>query len=565
MLSLAFLGRAQPVVATLVSISERAVDDNGNGLPDRLEITALLNVVKPGKYEIRFLISGPGGEALMGTGEGTLAAGRQQLKASVPAERLRDALRDGPFIINNVQVYRPVGNTFGDFVAGSVQPLKTAAYQRAGWDRGPVYGEEEVRLRPIRAAKSGKFRALEVVWEAVTTGGSCSWTGDLSVGNDSIHLIQSGDLRPGRSRFVFEFEMGGLARATGNESSFHGIVNCEDGSEGAASALVRLRVVPREFEPWESSLSVISQWMMRATVGGGSDGATAQLETRGGGPGPVQYRLKSVPKGLTTHLLGADLQVAAGAQMTPGRYYIEVEAVSGSVSGAGMVVVDVVTAVPPKPEGKHSAGVATARGVRPDAQGRFQTLEVLWPVEVPGGDCGWEGVLTSEGAATGNVLSNAYLPKGKSLLSMAFPGSIAGNSGRGSWQFRGHIQCGNHPQGLGVTAVTKLVLQPEAFAKRPGLPLRSAMVARVGSGGFGMAELTLQSSATATPEFKVLSTPKGIVLKNARPSRFREYYSLWMEVWADEGVAEGRYYLPAMVTLGNQTGTAEVVVDVVRE
>jgi hypothetical protein len=50
-----------------------------------------------------------------------------------------------------------------------------------------------------------------------------------------------------------------------------------------------------------------------------------------------------------------------------------------------------------------------------------------------------------------------------------------------------------------------------------------------------------------------------------RTSRFKEHHSMLMEVWADEQVAEGRYYLPAMVRMGSETGTTDLVVDVVRE
>jgi hypothetical protein len=486
------------------------------------------------------------------------------LRVSVPAERLRAALKDGPFTIDQVQVYRLTGNSLGDRVAGSVRALTTAAYKRAGWDRGAVFGEEEVRLRPVRAGKSGKYRALEVVWEAVSEGGSCSWTGDLSVDNVSVHLIQSGDLRPGRNRFVYEFDAGGWAREAGKAAGFHGIVNCEDGSAGAASAYVPLRVNPREFEPWGTAMPVVTQWMVRTTVGR-DEGARAELETRGRAPGQVQYRLTSVPKGLNAMIQGADLLVAAGVGVAPGRYYIEVDGVSGRERGTGTVVVDVVTAVPPKPEGKHSAGAATARGIRPDGQGRFQTVEVLWPVDVPGGNCGWDGALMSEGAAPGNMTANAYLQKRQVVLPLVFPGSVVGNSGKTNWVFRGHIVCGNSGTGKGVTRETKLTLEPARFAKRPGLPLWSTMVARVGSGGFALAELSVKSGVAEKADFQVLSIPKGITVKIMRTSRFKEHHSMLMEVWADEQVAEGRYYLPAMVRMGSETGTTDLVVDVVRE
>ncbi len=556
----------EPAVATLVSITERAVDDNGNGRPDRLEIIATLNVVKPGEYEIRFALEDAGGALVMGLGDATLPAGSQKkLTASVPAKRLWAVLKDGPFTIRYLQMHLREGNGFGPLVRGEVGPVKTAAYRRDGWDRGSVYGEETVRLRPIRRGKTGKFRALEVVWEAVTEGGRCGWSGDLSVGNAEARLLQGGEIQPGRSRFVFEFDAGAWAKETSSESSFMGTVNCEDSTAEAPSAFVPLRVQPEAFEAWDTPLPVISQFMMRATVGKDFGWAVADLEVRGRAAGPVQYRLKSVPSGLRATVSGATLEVAAGAQMVPGRYYVDVEAVSGNLRGTGTVVVDVVTAVPPKAEGKHASGAATARGVRPNAQGRFQTLEVLWPVDVPGRNCNWDGQIAGEGAQTSTIAEHAWLPAGQSTLSLVFPGSVVGNSGTVNWVFRGHIACGSTGQEQGVTRETKLTLQPATFAKRVGLAVWSGMIARVGSGQFAMAELTVNSSATEEATFQVMRVPKGLVIKPVRTSRFRDSHSMTMEVWADEQVVDGRYYLPVTVTVGKQTGTAEVVVDVARE
>ena len=125
-----------PVVATFVSLTERAIDDDGNGHWDRLELTATLDVATPGKYEMRFRLAGANSIGLLGDGEATLATGRQRLAASVPATRLFESLKDGPYEIRDVRIYRPEGNTFSNFVKGAIPPVTTAAYKRDHWDRG---------------------------------------------------------------------------------------------------------------------------------------------------------------------------------------------------------------------------------------------------------------------------------------------------------------------------------------------------------------------------------------------------------------------------------------------
>lgn len=89
----------------------------------------------------------------------------------------------------------------------------------------------------MRPGKTGKYAALDVVWEATTQGGECSWMGDLTVENESQRQIQSGDIPKARGRFSFEFDARPLAKATKREGYFQGIVNCGHGDGGAATAL----------------------------------------------------------------------------------------------------------------------------------------------------------------------------------------------------------------------------------------------------------------------------------------------------------------------------------------
>jgi hypothetical protein len=137
------------VVARFRSLSEKAVDKDGNGILDHPEIAAELDVVLPGKYDLRLSLNGPESQGLLASGEQMLGVGPQTLIVSIPAERLRVYLKDGPWKIGGVQIFRPEGNSFGSFVATAAGlTLTTAAYKRAHGTRAP----HGATMLPRRAA-----------------------------------------------------------------------------------------------------------------------------------------------------------------------------------------------------------------------------------------------------------------------------------------------------------------------------------------------------------------------------------------------------------------------------
>ncbi len=336
----------EPVVATFVSLSERVVDDNGNGRPDRLEVTATLDVVRPGKYEMRFDVLGANPAGVGGSGQAKLAAGRQKITASVAAKELFEQLKDGPYTITRIQLYRPEGNSFGNFVKTTNAVLTTGTYRREQWDRGANFGEEKVVLRPLRPGHGGKYTALEAVWEATTQGGWCTWNGSLIQGQTHVHLVQSGSFPPGRQRLAFEFDARPFAKSAKGEWHFSGSAYCQGDDGEGASVHLPVMLDPRQFDANASSLRAFSQTMMRVVIGQEFPGGRARLEVEGPSPKSVTYRLTSVPAGLKSILKDDDLNVTAGDTIAPGRYYLGFEATAGNGSGTGLVVADVVPKTP---------------------------------------------------------------------------------------------------------------------------------------------------------------------------------------------------------------------------
>jgi hypothetical protein len=280
----------------------------------------------------------------------------------------------------------------------------------------------------------------------------------------------------------------------------------------------------------------------------------------------VVYRLTSVPPGFTAQLQGAYLQVTASESVAPGRYFIGVEATSGNESGAGVVVVDAVRELPPGPDRKYDVGIATARGIRPDKGGKFQTIEVLWPVNiVPGGNCSWEGQMRVNDELVASVGIAGTLPDGKSNLSFLFDAGPIANSTHPNWIFRGHAACSNLgasvQQDVGARRDTELNLKPVTFAKRPGLPITGTLVQIFGTYGYG--ELSLRSAAPEAAVFTFGDLPAGFQAFIDRPHEIAGLKTARLKVTVDLAIVKpDRYFLPVKVTVGAEQGTTDVIVEV---
>jgi hypothetical protein len=128
------------VIARFRSLTEHAVDVDGSGTLDRLDITARLNVLLAGEYYMRVFVEGAGNEGMYADITRALATGDQTLAVSIPAAGILRNLQDGPWTIKWVRMYRSTGDGYGDSVADlelNGFKLQTAAYKIDQWDRGP--------------------------------------------------------------------------------------------------------------------------------------------------------------------------------------------------------------------------------------------------------------------------------------------------------------------------------------------------------------------------------------------------------------------------------------------
>jgi hypothetical protein len=99
-----------PVVARLLSLAVKAVDEDGDGRFERLDVTAELDVFDPGDYALGFSITSAGRKPNLPAGRWmTLGQGRQTITVSLSGKYVWSELRDGPFLISGVWVLRSGG------------------------------------------------------------------------------------------------------------------------------------------------------------------------------------------------------------------------------------------------------------------------------------------------------------------------------------------------------------------------------------------------------------------------------------------------------------------------
>lgn len=346
------------VAARLGSLTEQAIPKNGSDKLERLEITAHLDVVLPGPYEMRLSIDDAHSSlGMLASGTGVLAAGGQTLTISIPAEDIRKKLKDGPWTIRGVQIFRPEGNSFGDFVgagvAGSREPtLTTAAYRRDQWDQGDAFTDEQATAHGVYPTSSGLFRMVEVDWGVTTPGGQCSWSASLGMdAYQSRNVISSGVLPNGRTVLSFVFDGAMVTGAPSAKWYFSSLIDCESVkfADDHAQPLISVTLDPTQFEA-APPFFVDSQEILRLRAG--EERGFLAIDVYGKKREDVSVRVGDPVPGITVTgpAFRGDVGWAAqyggflkvDSNVMPARYFVPILAASGSETSQTALVVDVV-------------------------------------------------------------------------------------------------------------------------------------------------------------------------------------------------------------------------------
>ena len=194
------------------------------------------------------------------------------MTVSIPASRIWKELRDGPYEIPSIQIFRnlPSGILSVEVPTGNAT-LRTAAFTRNQWNRGPLFGEEHVNVHGVGQLPSGRFLFAEVEWQVNTPGGYCSWNAGLSPDINPTSMRPwakpleawgEGDLPTGRTNLSLIFDGGALGKSESPDWKLMARINCRKSGTGGPPLSfdldsTKIVLPPKEYEPLLLWLSVM--------------------------------------------------------------------------------------------------------------------------------------------------------------------------------------------------------------------------------------------------------------------------------------------------------------------
>lgn len=222
------------LVARLKQLTEHAVDADGNGRPDRLDITAHVDVLTAGKYELSADLEDSRGKGLLQSATAQLERGSQEITVSFPALNLYERTSvDGPYTVTRIVLGLEGDPKSSCCVDGRLVPsYTTTAYRRDDWDRGNFYGTTKLSGSRRGASASGKFQMYRVLWDVMTPGGACSWSGWFSTkdARENPLVQREAKLAPGLSTLEFDLDGAAVQKLGGAHAwkLFVGEVRCDN-------------------------------------------------------------------------------------------------------------------------------------------------------------------------------------------------------------------------------------------------------------------------------------------------------------------------------------------------
>ena len=197
---------------------DRGVDDNGNGLFDRIGITIPLNVVTIGDYLLKVSLTTATGQVLHGKQVASLVAGTANVEVFFQSSDIRELGEDGPYAVSNVTLDY-LDSTDAMQVDRREDLGTTGAYTLGQFERDPI------ELRGVLTSFGTDFDANDLfdrlsvtVGLDLTSYGYYRWSG---------RLVDSNGTELG-----FDFGAGTLSGSTSVTLNFSGLAIGENGVDG---------------------------------------------------------------------------------------------------------------------------------------------------------------------------------------------------------------------------------------------------------------------------------------------------------------------------------------------
>jgi hypothetical protein len=190
------------------TVQDQGVDDNFDGLLDRVTFDVGTQTTTAGRYRAYVHLKTASGKSIVGSSEADLPAGLGSLPVSIAAEDLRDAGEDGPYDIELVEL-----DTAGDGGGLPCDRLDAAgrsqAYLLSQLQRKPLILTGVTTDQGVDDNGNGRFdRLLVTVQLDALYAGFYSWNMKLSdqAGRELSFSSDSGFLNSGLNNLTFSFD-----------------------------------------------------------------------------------------------------------------------------------------------------------------------------------------------------------------------------------------------------------------------------------------------------------------------------------------------------------------------
>lgn len=172
-----------PTSALLGPFDDNGVDDNGDGLFDRVQLRPQVDTVVPGTYQAIATLRSSSGRTLVRSGNAMLPAGASLISIDFEAAGLRTLAEDGPYEVVELDLFKldASGAIRADHRehAGFTRGYLLSQFQRAGLALTGTFQEEASDPNG-----NGKFDLLTVQLEVdVLRAGFYQWNAKLTAGN----------------------------------------------------------------------------------------------------------------------------------------------------------------------------------------------------------------------------------------------------------------------------------------------------------------------------------------------------------------------------------------------
>ncbi len=190
------------------TFSDHGVDDNGNGLFDRIIISSDISIVDAGRYNVSVLLTADNGSVVSGNVVKDLSVGHYKLDVSFTSEEIKRLGVPGPYHVSQIQA-EWLQSGVADITDVVYDLGDTLPYTMNQFERGPIEISGSSNDYGIDTNGNSKYDLLQVnVNVNVLASGFYQWSARLvdSNGNEIGLASKSGMLNTGNNAIGLSFD-----------------------------------------------------------------------------------------------------------------------------------------------------------------------------------------------------------------------------------------------------------------------------------------------------------------------------------------------------------------------